>query len=567
MKNLKMKNLKIYGVFVAAFLSLALHSVVCLAQWATDPSLNNPVCTLESNQEKTAIASDGKGGTYIVWVDGRAPGPDIYAQHIDATGAVKWTVDGTPVCDAIDYQESPAIIPDGSGGAIITWADFRNGIDYDIYAQHVDANGLMLWGINGRIICQGIGNQTRPVIASDGADGAIIAWIDQSILEARDFGIHGQRIDANGQILWKGSGFSVILADTVGTKSNAAIIADGNGGAIVTWTDFRSYYGGNSGTDIYAQRVDGTGAVKWGHDGTIVCKAERFEDFPVLVSDGRGGAFITWQDDRNGVDQNIYAQRMSIGGSALWAKNGIVICDVVKQQTYPVIVSDQSGGAIIAWNDLRDFGGSAIYAQRVNGSGNTQWYGNGYKISAGDSKSAASIIPDGQGGAIIACESYSSSTSDIYATRIDNSPGILWTSVISSSAWSQKIPHLVPDYGGGAILTWEDYRTNDNIDIYAQHVKSDGVLGNSTFTGIQGFSESAVSVYPNPVVKDLLIDVSSLSLLEQVEVTLLDLTGRKLKTTLGNGIIRMNLDEYPPSAYMLKIADGKQIIIKKIIKN
>ena len=561
-----MKTFSQYAVPFAVIIIRAFIPVDCLAQWSTDPHINNPVCTLESNQEKTAIASDGRGGAYIVWVDGRVSGPDIYAQRIDATGALKWDVNGIPVCDANDYQESPAIIPDGIGGVIITWADFRNGIDYDIYAQHVDGNGLMLWGKNGKIIHVGKGDQTHPIISTDGSGGAIIAWLDQSLLVTRDFTIETQRIDASGQILWGNSGASVFLTDTVGTKSNPVIIADGSGGAIVSWTDFRSYYNGNTATDIYAQRVDRNGAIKWGHDGAIVCKAAQFEDFSAMTTDGRGGAIITWQDNRNDADQNIYAQRINAAGATQWITNGIVICEAVKDQTYPVIVSDQSGGTIIAWNDLRNFGGSEIYAQRINGNGITQWTGNGFYVSEGDSKSAA-LISDGKGGAIVAYESYNNSTSDIYATHIDNSPKIVWTSVISNADWSQKIPILVSDNSGGAILTWEDYRTNVNIDIYAQHLKADGELGNSTFTGIKDFSESAISVYPNPVVKDLFIDVTSIVSEEPVEVTLFDLTGRKLKTTSGKGIIRMEMNGYKASAYILKIIDGEQVTIKKITKN
>ena len=560
-----MKKYKKHPLLIAVFITRALLPAACSAQWATDPLLNNPVSTLESNQEKTAIASDGRGGAYIVWDDGRVTGPDIYVQHIDAMGTLKCTVEGINVCDAVDYQESPAIIPDGSGGAIITWADFRNGIDYDVYAQHVDGNGLMLWGKNGKIIHLGAGDQTHPIIATDGAGGAIIAWLDKSLLVTTDFTIQAQKIDASGQILWGTTSASVFLADTVGTKSNPVIIADGSGGAIVSWTDFRSYYTGNTATDIYTQRVDINGAIKWGRNGTIACNAERFEDFSAMTSDGMEGAIITWQDDRNNVDQNIYAQRINSTGTAQWTTNGIVICNAPKNQTYPVIVSDQSGGAIIAWNDLRHFGGSEIYAQRINGNGITQWTGDGYYVSGGDSKSAA-LISDGKDGAIIAYESYSNSTSDIYATHIDNSPKIVWTSVISNADWSQKIPMLVSDNSGGAILTWEDYRTNVNIDIYAQHVKADGVLGNSTFTGIKKNSESAISVYPNPVVNDVFIDVTSVVSEGPVEVTLIDITGRKLKTTSGKGIIRMDMDGYNASAYILKIVDDKQVIIKKITK-
>jgi hypothetical protein len=41
----------------------------------------------------------------------------------------------------------PTIIPDGTGGAIVTWYDPRNGPDDDIYAQRVQADGQLGGGL------------------------------------------------------------------------------------------------------------------------------------------------------------------------------------------------------------------------------------------------------------------------------------------------------------------------------------------------------------------------------------------------------------------------------------
>jgi len=51
-----------------------------------------------------------------------------------------WPADGRALCTAANDQLSPAIVLDGSGGAIVTWQDSR-GTSPDIYAQRVDQHG------------------------------------------------------------------------------------------------------------------------------------------------------------------------------------------------------------------------------------------------------------------------------------------------------------------------------------------------------------------------------------------------------------------------------------------
>ena len=47
---------------------------------------------------------------------------------------------------------------------------------------------------------------------------------------------------------------------------------------------------------------------------TAICTASGSQQFPKIVSDGLGGAIITWQDIRGGVNTDIYAQYVLAGG-------------------------------------------------------------------------------------------------------------------------------------------------------------------------------------------------------------------------------------------------------------
>jgi len=86
----------------------------------------------------------------------------------------QWQVDGVVLCsDNLTAQLVPLSVSDGQGGAIVTWRD--DGVDFDIYAQRVDAAGNVLWTASGVAICIAVGAQLAPCIAPDGAGGAIIA--------------------------------------------------------------------------------------------------------------------------------------------------------------------------------------------------------------------------------------------------------------------------------------------------------------------------------------------------------------------------------------------------------
>jgi hypothetical protein len=96
---------------------------------------------------------------------------------------------------------------------------------------------------------------------------------------------------------------------------------------------------------------------------TPICTESHSQEDPTIISDGSGGAIITWQDHRSG-NYDIYAQGISSLGATQWSANGVAICTASHDQVHPTIISDGSGGAIITWQDGRS-GNYDIYAQRI----------------------------------------------------------------------------------------------------------------------------------------------------------------------------------------------------------
>jgi hypothetical protein len=111
-----------------------------------------------------------------------------------------------------------------------------------------------------------------------------------------------------------------------------------------------------------------------------VSTAANFQTRPTIAADGQGGTIVAWFDNRSGND-DIYVQRISGKGQPLWSPNGVAVCTATGSQSYPYVVPDGAGGAILAWTDSRG-ANVDIYAQRVSASGVPLWTTDGVATAA-----------------------------------------------------------------------------------------------------------------------------------------------------------------------------------------
>ena len=509
-----------------SFLVPSLHPVVSHAQWAADGSV---LSAGVGNQTGPRAIPDGAGGAFVTWTDSRSGNLDVYAQRVDATGVVQWTSNGEAVRAAALNQSDPSIVSDGAGGAIIVWVEQRNNGSTDIYAQRIDGSGTPQWTVNGVEICGAQDNQEDPGVVSDGAGGAIVTWKD-----ARGGGnmvadIYARRVDSAGVVQWTSDGVAICTA--ANAQTFPTLTPDGAGGAIITWSDNRDGLSLN----IYARRVNATGTVQWTADGVALCAAANNQDAPTIATDGAGGAIVTWFDGRNGLT-DIYAQRVNAAGALQWTADGIAICGAADSQNDPQVVSDGAGGAIVTWNDSRDAGTTVvdIYAQRVNGSGAAQWTADGVALcTAAGSQVFARITADDAGGAVVTWQDTRSGglNYDIYAQRILSSGAVHWTAngvALCTAANGQIDPTIVGDGFGGALVAWGDLRSGSTFDIYGNRVTPGGAIP----TGVGG-TPAALSMvlgdsYPNPFSAGTALDLT-LRREADVSVEVFDVAGRRVR--------------------------------------
>ena len=252
------------------------------------------------------------------------------------------------------------------------------------------------------------------------------------------------------------------VSAVTGSQYVAQAISDGQGGAIITWMDRRV------GADIYAQSITSTGNVRWTMNGIAICTTHANHWFPQIISDNQGGAIIAWMDYRSD-GYGVSAQSIDSSGAIKWALNGISV-STVSNPSYPQLVTDGQGGAIITWRNYLD---GSIMAQSITSDGTLKWDLNGVVISTTSNQYCKpKLVSDEHGGAIITwsiCPWNSQTYTDIYAQAIDSTGHIKWAEngvTVCSDSGDQYSPQIAYDGQGGASIAWLDNR-NGNICVQA----------------------------------------------------------------------------------------------------
>lgn len=111
-------------------------------------------------------------------------------------------------------------------------------------------------------------------------------------------------------------------------------------------------------------------------------------------------------------------------------------------------------------------------------------------------------VSDGVGGAIVAWEDHRSDSTDIYVRRIAADGTLQWSSdgvALCTATNYQSELNMTSDGAGGAIVVWVDDRsTRYNFDVYAQRISADGVV-QWTADGVALCTATDMQIFPTIV--------------------------------------------------------------------
>lgn len=324
------------------------------------------------DQTNSRIAIDNAGYIYTVWQDYEQTGkPEIYGQKYDSGGNPQWPNPSSP-SDIVVVPTTDSVLPDIltdiNGNLFLAWHDDALG-DKQVYILKLTSiDGSKAWGGNKVETLDNSANQTNARIAlleKTGTATSTIVWQDD---RTDDGDIYIQQFDyTTGSQLWA-SEIKVNDSSNGTTQFEPCIASDSDDFFYVAWSDNR-----DTDLNIYAARFNRDGNADWINNLRMDSDSGNSDQYsPEIDSDSDDYFYITWTDERNG-DKDIYLQKYSSNGIAVWAEDLLVNSDGgFANQFDSSIKIDTSNNIYIVWTDERE-GNQDIYGQKISTDGVKLW--------------------------------------------------------------------------------------------------------------------------------------------------------------------------------------------------
>ncbi len=230
--------------------------------------------------------------------------------------------------------------------------------------------------------------------------------------------------------------------------------------------------------------------------------APRSQGEPVIAYNAEANEYlVVWQDDRDGGNYDIYAQRVS-SSDVLLGENFAITADMGGELWPSVVWNAVSQEYVALWTDSEaSFG---IYGQRIASNG--QLIGNRFAVTTGDGRQMASIASwNATANEYLVVwtdyrDSPSGTSSEIYGRRlgVDGVPVGAEFSIVKA-AGSRFVTDLTWNATENEyLMVWQDSRYNPvggSTDVYGRRLTASGVGIGPEFT----MSETSHSQY-NPSV-------------------------------------------------------------------
>jgi hypothetical protein len=243
-----------------------------------------------------------------------------------------------------------------------------------------------------------------------------------------------------------------------------------------------SFSSENGNYNVRMQRLDAQGNNLWATNGILISDNPQMSwltDWD-MTADGSNHAILTFQDIRNGGNNNVVAYRIAPDGSFIWGADGIALSNSSAFNVSPKVTVTSAGNAVFAWQ-----ADDVTILQKVSPSGSLLWGSSGITLSGSARFTWPQLLPVGTDEVIL---KYFQDTGPvnapirhIYAQRYNSSGSPVWSSaaVVSNvggiTAWTQIFP-FINDGSDGFYIAWHDQRFGPSSPpkVYVQHINSSG---------------------------------------------------------------------------------------------
>ena len=206
---------------------------------------------------------------------------------------------------------------------------------------------------------------------------------------------------------------------------NISSVEDLKGGAFIFWEDNKSGFQ----NEIFFIHMDGNGKVSFQADGKKISELSGDKYSPAVSQNLPNTAAVVWKDYSNNKNGNLFAQRVYSNGNLLWEKKGVQVTPDYPELIDYSVCSDKNGNVYISYIAKADEFGSSykLIFQKLNVNGQFQDNINGILVDNSIiRKSTSHIIADNEGGAFLFWLENQNNKSILLAQHVDSTGRQLW---------------------------------------------------------------------------------------------------------------------------------------------
>ncbi len=344
-----------------------------VAQWASEGLL---VSNHTQNSWVTdwAMTTDNTGNCVMAFNDVRNGNADVFAYAISPSGSFLWGADGITLTTDANDEYAPSITVTSANNVIVAWQRPASP-KIQTVLQKITPAGALSWGSTGVVYSNATYGYTGPRVLGVESDQFILAFYKETgNFPALTRQIYTQKFSAAGTSVWA-SDVLVCNANGISPYNNFTIASDNANGIVIAWTDDR-----NSDNNINAavNRVLTNGTSTWPANGTEVSTQSTLShQTPRIVGvTSSNEVIVTWSKKSNNQTQTaISGQKYNSAGLAQWTGSGIdfvamgdmvsgSVGGAVYDGTYAIVVYEMYAGNT-AFSNIRALG--------VNNAGTLVW--------------------------------------------------------------------------------------------------------------------------------------------------------------------------------------------------
>ncbi len=312
---------------VVIYLLVCLLPFISNAQWSNNPNENTLIVDTTGSQIVPVVVTNSLGESYISWYsEFDNLNYDVYLQKMDKNGLKLWDEEGVLISDheTKTWVTGYDMILDQDENVILVTQDKRTG-NSDVFAYKISPDGEFIWGNDGIQLSNTTGFDPSPQVTVTDNNDLIFLWGEEPVESTMNSVLYVTRYSSNGNKLWEST-----LSDTLDFMLPQMLYI--NDHLIVSWitkthqTD--TALGEENWMHVFAQMLNSEGLPIWEHnvqiDSLDLMSFGSLYTTPFLTSDGNGGAYVMWQSfyvSETGGRPTTYINRLFADGT-IWFPGG-----------------------------------------------------------------------------------------------------------------------------------------------------------------------------------------------------------------------------------------------------